>query len=192
MSSSGSGEGENTCLAFWHIRDNKNGSRRAAVVGVPVRMSIVFPQERNLGAKVVDLGDQCNHIWNYPCSAHLTWPRFRKRKREMVEGLCRALSRYKASGSELVMGRSELRVPRRLDVRLNDGGTRTLTGERIFLKLGTVQFPSGPGLAESGPLTILRFSKLDRSRTPTCARGWLCRPRIRSGLSSLWKSGDDS
>jgi hypothetical protein len=50
-----------------------------------------------------------------------------------------------------------------LNVRLNDGGVRTLTGERIFLNLGThPSIPSVPGLAESEPLTNIELLELDR------------------------------
>ena len=45
------------------------------------------------------------------------------------------LDRFKASGAELVMGEAKFAGSRTLDVRLNDGGTRKLTGDRIFLNL---------------------------------------------------------
>jgi pyruvate/2-oxoglutarate dehydrogenase complex dihydrolipoamide dehydrogenase (E3) component len=88
----------------------------------------------------------------------------RKRKREMVEGLIAMhLDRYKATGAELVMGEAKFTDSRTVDVRLNDGGTRTLTGERIFLNLGTHgSIPSVPGLAESEPLTNIEVLELDR------------------------------
>src|SRR5258706_4003368 len=88
----------------------------------------------------------------------------RKRKREMVEGLIAMhLDRYKASGAELVMGEAKFTGSKTLDVRLNDGGARTLTGERIFLNLGThASIPPVPGLAESEPLTNIEVLELDR------------------------------
>jgi len=88
----------------------------------------------------------------------------RKRKREMVEGLIAMhLDRYKATGAELVMGEAKFMDSKTLDVRLNDGGTRTLRGERIFLNLGTrASIPSVPGLAETEPLTNIEILELDR------------------------------
>jgi pyruvate/2-oxoglutarate dehydrogenase complex dihydrolipoamide dehydrogenase (E3) component len=88
----------------------------------------------------------------------------RKRKREMVEALIAMhLDRYKASGAELVMGEARFAGSKTLEVRLNDGGARTLTGERIFLNLGThASIPSVPGLAESEPLTNIELLELDR------------------------------
>jgi len=61
----------------------------------------------------------------------------------MVEGLIAMhLDRYKAALPNC-HGRSEVYGPKTLDVRLNDGGTRTLTGERIFLNLGPTRHSIG-------------------------------------------------
>jgi pyruvate/2-oxoglutarate dehydrogenase complex dihydrolipoamide dehydrogenase (E3) component len=61
------------------------------------------------------------------------------------------------------MGEARLTSSNTLEVRLNDGGTRTLVGERIFLNLGThATIPSVPGLAESEPLTNIEALELDR------------------------------
>jgi pyruvate/2-oxoglutarate dehydrogenase complex dihydrolipoamide dehydrogenase (E3) component len=88
----------------------------------------------------------------------------RQRKREMVQGLIAMhLERYKTTGAELVMGEATFTDSKTLDVRLNEGGTRTLTGKRIFLNLGThASIPSVPGLLESGPLTNIELLELDR------------------------------
>jgi pyruvate/2-oxoglutarate dehydrogenase complex dihydrolipoamide dehydrogenase (E3) component len=88
----------------------------------------------------------------------------RKRTREMVESLIAVhLDRYRASGAELVLGEAKFTGSKTLEVRLNDGGTRTITGERIFLNLGThASIPSAPGLAESQPLTNIELLELDR------------------------------
>src|SRR5262245_27553264 len=59
--------------------------------------------------------------------------RVRQRKREMVEGQIAAhLAKYKASGAELIMGAGRFVAPKTLEVRLNDGGTRTLAAQRVF------------------------------------------------------------
>jgi pyruvate/2-oxoglutarate dehydrogenase complex dihydrolipoamide dehydrogenase (E3) component len=45
-------------------------------------------------------------------------------------------------------------APKTLEVRLNDGGTRVLKGERVFLKVGTrTTVPPTPGLADARPMT---------------------------------------
>jgi pyruvate/2-oxoglutarate dehydrogenase complex dihydrolipoamide dehydrogenase (E3) component len=88
----------------------------------------------------------------------------RKRKCEMVEKLVTIhLEKYKATGAELVMGEAKFTGAKTVEVRLNDGGTRTITGERIFLNLGTyASIPPTPGLRESEPLTNIGVLELDR------------------------------
>jgi pyruvate/2-oxoglutarate dehydrogenase complex dihydrolipoamide dehydrogenase (E3) component len=90
--------------------------------------------------------------------------RVRQRKREMVAGLVAMhRERYLASGAELVMGAGRFVGPKTLEVRLNDGGTRVLAGDRIFLNVGThATVPAVPGLAEAGPLTHIEVLELDR------------------------------
>ena len=62
----------------------------------------------------------------------------RQRKREMVEGLIAMhLELYQKSGTDLIMGDGRFVAPKTLEVRLRDGGTRVLTGERVFINVGT-------------------------------------------------------
>jgi len=87
----------------------------------------------------------------------------RQRKREMVEGQIAAhLANYKASGVDLIMGAGRFVEPRTLEVRLNDGGTRTLAAQRIFINVGTqAAIPSIPGLEAARPLTNVEALDLD-------------------------------
>ena len=60
------------------------------------------------------------------------------RKRAMVDGERQAhLDRYRATGVNLMMGEARFTGPRTVDVELNDGGSREISGERMFLDLGT-------------------------------------------------------
>src|SRR5271163_985335 len=81
----------------------------------------------------------------------------------MVEGLIAAnLANYKASGAELVMGEGRFIAPKTIEVRLNDGGTRVLEGDRVFLNLGThAAIPPITGLEASRPLTHVEALELD-------------------------------
>ena len=87
----------------------------------------------------------------------------RQRKREMVERQVTGhLENYKASGAELIMGAGRFVAPRTLEVRLNDGGTRVLAGDQVFLNVGThAAVPSVPGLQAAGPLTHVEALELD-------------------------------
>jgi pyruvate/2-oxoglutarate dehydrogenase complex dihydrolipoamide dehydrogenase (E3) component len=86
------------------------------------------------------------------------------RKRAMVEGLRQMhLERYRASGAELIMGQARFTAPRTVDVELADGGTRRISGDRVFLNLGThATVPDLPGLAAAGPMTHIELLDLDR------------------------------
>src|SRR5215831_468844 len=55
----------------------------------------------------------------------------RDRKRKMVDRQIAAhLQNYKESGTELIMGSGRFVASKTLEVRLNDGGTRVLAGDR--------------------------------------------------------------
>ncbi len=86
-----------------------------------------------------------------------------RRKRDMVEALVAAhLKNYKESGAELIMGDGRFVGPKTLDVSLNDGGTRTLTGARVFLNVGThAAIPGVPGLDAARPMTHIEVLELD-------------------------------
>jgi pyruvate/2-oxoglutarate dehydrogenase complex dihydrolipoamide dehydrogenase (E3) component len=86
------------------------------------------------------------------------------RKRKMVEGLIAMhLKRYQASGAELIMGEGHFVGPKTLEVALNGGGTRRLSGDSVFLDLGTRAFiPPTPGLAAAA-MTNIELLELDRA-----------------------------
>ena len=88
----------------------------------------------------------------------------RARKRRMVDGLVSMhMDKYKASGAELVLERAASSGPKTIQVRLTNGGVRTLHGDRVFLNLGThAAIPDIPGLRAAKPLTHVEALELDR------------------------------
>lgn len=86
------------------------------------------------------------------------------RKRAMVDGLRQLhIDRYAASGAELIMGEARFVAERCVDVRLLEGGTRRISGERVFLNLGThATIPDVPGMARARPMTHVELLDLDR------------------------------
>jgi pyruvate/2-oxoglutarate dehydrogenase complex dihydrolipoamide dehydrogenase (E3) component len=88
-----------------------------------------------------------------------------RRKREMVEDQVAGHERnYQASGAALIMGTGRFVAPKTLEVRLNDGTTRLLTGDRVFLNVGThAAIPEIPGLAAARPLTHIEALELDHA-----------------------------
>src|SRR5208282_3913086 len=87
----------------------------------------------------------------------------RQRKRNMVDReISLHLQNYKTSGAELIMGAGRFVAPKTLQVHLNDGGTRVLAGDQVFLNLGThAAIPNIPGLEGARPLTHIEALELD-------------------------------
>jgi len=87
----------------------------------------------------------------------------RQRKRGMVEAEIAAhLENYRASGVQLIMGSGRFVGPKTLEVRLNDGGTRTLVGDHVFINVGTRPvIPDVPGLGAARPMTNIEALELD-------------------------------
>ncbi len=115
-------------------------------------------------AKVADLAHHAAKFGSVTGPVTTDMAAVLRRKREMVDGLIQMhLDRYKRTGAELTMGTATFIGPRIVEVKLNDGGTRTIEGERVFLNLGTrAAIPAVPGLAESAPLTHVQILELDR------------------------------
>jgi pyruvate/2-oxoglutarate dehydrogenase complex dihydrolipoamide dehydrogenase (E3) component len=86
------------------------------------------------------------------------------RKRGMVENMvAKHLELYQASGAELIMGTARFIAPKTVEVALNDGGTRVLTGDRVAINLGThATIPDIPGLVAAVPLSNIELLELDR------------------------------
>jgi hypothetical protein len=62
----------------------------------------------------------------------------RDRKRRMVTGLVDIhVANFRSSGAELIMGSAKFTGPKRLEVPLNEGGTRVVQGEKIVIGTGT-------------------------------------------------------
>jgi pyruvate/2-oxoglutarate dehydrogenase complex dihydrolipoamide dehydrogenase (E3) component len=87
-----------------------------------------------------------------------------RRKRAMVDGLhYMHATRTTESGVELISGDGRFITPSILEVTLNDGGMRRVTGDRVFLVLGSrATLPDIPGLVESHPMTHIEALDLDR------------------------------
>ena len=87
----------------------------------------------------------------------------RRRKRDMVDDQIAAhLQNYKASAAELIMGSGRFVAPKTLEVSLNDGGTRLLAGDLVFLDLGThAAIPHVGSLEAAQPLTHVEALELD-------------------------------
>jgi pyruvate/2-oxoglutarate dehydrogenase complex dihydrolipoamide dehydrogenase (E3) component len=161
------GSGAGGKLLSWHLASS---GRRVAVVerrwigGSCPNINCLPSKNEIWSAKVADLLHHAAQFGIVTGSVAVDMARVRQRKREMVEGLVALhLDLYHKSGAELIMGDGRFVAPKKLEVRLRDGGTRVLTAERVFLNLGTrATIPPIAGLAEAQPMTNIELLELDR------------------------------
>ena len=161
------GSGAGGKLLAWHLASS---GRRVAVVerrwigGSCPNINCLPSKNEVWSAKVADLLHHAAQFGVVTGSVAVDMARVRQRKREMVEGLVALhLDLYKQSGAELIMGGGRLVAPKTLEVHLNDGGTRVLKGERVFVNVGTrATIPPTPGLADARPMTNIELLEVDR------------------------------
>jgi pyruvate/2-oxoglutarate dehydrogenase complex dihydrolipoamide dehydrogenase (E3) component len=161
------GSGEGGKYLAWHLA--RSGRRTAVVerkwIGGSCPNINCLPSKNEVwSAKVADLVQHAARYGMVTGPVAVDMGRVRQRKRDMVAALVAMhLDLYKASGAELIMGTGRFTAPKTLEVRLNDGGTRLLVGDRVFLNLGTrATIPPVPGLADAGPMTNIELLEIDR------------------------------
>jgi pyruvate/2-oxoglutarate dehydrogenase complex dihydrolipoamide dehydrogenase (E3) component len=115
-------------------------------------------------AKAVSLVDPKAGLGVVRGSVQVDMAAVARRKKKMVDGLIEAhLANYKASGAELVMGEARFTEPKTVRVNVNEGGTRSLRGDRAFISVGTrASIPNVSGLADAGPMTHVEALNLER------------------------------
>lgn len=135
------GSGEGGKYLAWHMA--RAGKRTAVVerrwIGGSCPNVNCLPSKNEIwSARVAHLARHAARFGTMTDSVAIDMAKVRQRKRSMVEGLIAMhLANYKASGAELIMGSGNFVAPKTLEVRLNDGGTRVLAGDRVFLNVGT-------------------------------------------------------
>src|SRR6266480_2517145 len=160
------GSGAGGKLLAWHMA--RAGRRTAVVerrwVGGSCPNIACLPSKNEIqSAKVAYLAHHAAQYGTMTGPVATDMAKVRERKRDMVDQLVAVhLQNYQASGAELIMGSGRFVAPRTVEVRLNDGGTRVLAGDKIFLNVGThAAIPSVPGLEAARPLTHVEALELD-------------------------------
>jgi pyruvate/2-oxoglutarate dehydrogenase complex dihydrolipoamide dehydrogenase (E3) component len=160
------GSGNGGMYLAWHMA--RSGRRTAVVerrwVGGSCPNINCLPSKNEIwSAKVADLVHHGASFGAKTGSVAIDMAKVRQRKRDMVEGeIAAVLQQYKASGAELIMGVGNFVGPKTLEVRLNDGGTRVVVGDQVFINIGTrPAIPNIPGLDAAGPLTNIEALELD-------------------------------
>src|ERR1700727_1881859 len=127
------GSGEGGKYLAWHMA--KSGHRTAVVerklIGGSCPNTNCLPSKNEIwSAKVADLVQNAKSFGVVTGPFSTDMEGVRRRKREMVDKLVAMhVEKYKASGTELVMGEAKVSGDRMIEVRVNAGGTRTITGE---------------------------------------------------------------
>ena len=114
-------------------------------------------------AKVAYLATQASSYGLHPGSPGVDMAAVRQRKREMVTGLVQLHEkRFRDTGVELLRGEGRFIAPKTLEVALDSGGTRTLSGTNVIISTGSrASIDDTPGLKESQPLTHIEALELD-------------------------------
>ena len=161
------GSGQGGKLLAWHMA--QSGRRTAVVeqrwIGGSCPNIACLPSKNEIwSARVAHLAQHASQFGTIIAGPVTTdMARVRQRKRDMVDReIALHLQNYKTSGAELIMGIGRFVAPKTLEVRLNDGGTRVLAGDQVFLNVGThAAIPNIPGLEASRPLTHIEALELD-------------------------------
>src|SRR5580704_15972097 len=160
------GSGQGGDLLAWHLA--RSGQRVAVVerryVGGSCPNIACMPSKNEIwSARIAYLSRHAAQFGTITGPVTTDMVKVRQRKRDMVDReIAGYLARFKSSGAELVKGSGHFTAPKVLDVQLNDGGTRRLTGDKIFINVGShAAMPSVPGLAKAQPLTHIEALDLD-------------------------------
>jgi len=160
------GSGQGGKLLAWHMA--RSGRRTAVVerrwIGGACPNIACMPSKNEIwSAKVAYLAHHAGQFGTAAGPVETDMAAVRQRKRDMVNREVELhLQNYRATGAELIMGSGRFVAPRTIEVRLNDGGIRVLSGDRVFLNLGThPAVPDIRGLKEARPLTHIEALELD-------------------------------
>lgn len=160
------GSGQGGKLLAWHLA--RSGKTVAAVerrwVGGSCPHVACMPSKNEVwSARVAYLARNAAHFGTVTGAIKTDMVAVRRRKQEMIDReIDFHIGAYKSSGAELIMGSGRFTAPKTIEVALNDGGTRVLSGSQVVLNLGShAAIPKIPGLEAARPLTHIEALELD-------------------------------
>jgi pyruvate/2-oxoglutarate dehydrogenase complex dihydrolipoamide dehydrogenase (E3) component len=160
------GSGQGGKLLAWDMA--RSGRRTAVVerrwVGGSCPNIACMPSKNEIwSARVAHLAQHAALFGTVTGPVTTDMARVRQRKRDMVNReIALHLENYRATGAELIMASGRFVAPKTLEVHADDGTTRVLTGERVFLNVGShAAIPNIPGLEAARPLTHIEALELD-------------------------------
>lgn len=160
------GSGQGGKRLAWHL--GRSGKRVAVVerqwVGGACPAVACLPSKNEIwGARIAHLVRNAARFGTVAEAPRTDMARVRARKQAMIETEIELhLGLYRQTGAELVMGSGRFIGPRTIEVALNAGGMRVLTGKEVVINVGThAARPDIPGLADARPLTHIEALELD-------------------------------
>ena len=159
------GSGQGGQLIAWHLAQ---AGRRAALVerrwvGGACPNIACMPSKTELwSARVAHLARHGQPFGVTTDGVTIDMPTVLRHKRDMVRHEIELhMQNFTATGTELIVGHGRFVAPKTLEVS-QDGGTRVLTGDQVFLNLGTQPaIPPIAGLKDAQPLTHIEALELD-------------------------------
>ena len=160
------GSGQGGKLLAW---DMARSGRRTAVIerrwiGGSCPNIACLPSKNEIwSARVAHLAHHAGQFGTVAGPVETDMAAVRQRKSDMVHREVEFhLQQYRATGAELIMGTGRFIAPKTVEVHLRDGGTRVLTGAKVFLNIGThAAVPDITGLKAARPLTHIEALELD-------------------------------
>src|SRR3984957_3559182 len=135
------GSGQGGKHLAWHL--GGAGKRVAVVerrwVGGSCPAVACLPSKNELwSARVAHFVQNAGRFGTLAYGVKTDMLKVRQRKQDMIDhGIALHLQAYKDSGAELIMGSGRFIGPKIIDVALNEGGTRVLSGDEIVLNVGS-------------------------------------------------------
>jgi pyruvate/2-oxoglutarate dehydrogenase complex dihydrolipoamide dehydrogenase (E3) component len=160
------GSGQGGKLLAWSLA--RSGKRAAVVerqwVGGSCPAVACLPSKNEIwGARIAYLARHAQPFGTATGAVRTEMATVRQRKQGMIDReIAFHLKAYKESGAELIMGRGRFVAARTVEVSLNEGGTRLLSGENVVINVGShAAIPDVPGLKSARPLTHIEVLELD-------------------------------
>jgi pyruvate/2-oxoglutarate dehydrogenase complex dihydrolipoamide dehydrogenase (E3) component len=160
------GSGQGGKLLAWHLA--RSGKKVAVVerrwVGGSCPAVACLPSKNELwSAHVAHVVQNAAQFGTITGPHQTDMRQVRSRKQNMIDReIAFHLGAYKDSGAELIMGSGRFVGPKTIEVELNDGGTRELSGNEVVINVGShAAIPAVPGLESVRALTHIEVLELD-------------------------------
>ncbi|HET6607579.1 MAG TPA: FAD-dependent oxidoreductase [Rhodopila sp.] len=160
------GSGQGGKLLAWHLA--RSGKKVAVVerrwVGGSCPAVACLPSKNELwSSRVAHLVQHAAQFGTLTDGVKTDMRKVRGRKQDMIDReIAFHLGAYRESGAELIMGSGRFVGPKTIEVALNDGGARVVSGNEAVLNLGThAAIPDIPGLEAARALTHIEALELD-------------------------------